>query len=265
MRHPLILRVAASLAALAAMLFPFAPAAAGQSFKVCGANGLCGRAQPVDEAQMADVAGRYTIAGEIVGMNLLMASSWQAANGQKLEGKATLSIALPRSGHAHASLDTQATATEPQSAAPSANGAGNASTGAGLQGVDGVSQVIQIAGDGNGAANRAQIDVSAAPSSGAVTGNGRSAASYTASNGAQATAAIDGNRIALQLKMPGAGVVQQQFNASGLGNIQQLIQLAADRQQVMNQLQLQLQVQAPTRTALAAAGLGQALDMLRGK
>jgi hypothetical protein len=264
MRHPSLLRHGTALAALMSAALLCVPAHAAHALKVCTADGACGHAQTIDDMQMAAVAGKYTIAGEVVGMNLTMASSWQAANGQNLEGKATLSIALPGSGHAQAHYGTQVSATEPQETTAAINSAGTVSTGSGLHSINGVSQVIQIAGDGNGAANRAQVEVTTAPIS-TVAGNGQLNASYHAANGAQASAAISGNRVSLQLTMPGAGVVQQQVNAASLGNIQQNIQFAADRQQAMNQLQLQLQIRPPSNALLASSGVAQALNMLRGK
>jgi hypothetical protein len=265
MRHHSLLRHGAALAALMSAALLCLPAHAAHALKVCTADGACGHAQAVDDMQMAAVAGKYTIAGEVVGMNLTMASSWQAANGQNLEGKAMLSIALPGSGHAHAHYGTQVSATDPrETTAGAIHSAGPVSTGAGLHSINGVSQVIQIAGDGNGAANRAQVEVTTAPI-GTVAGNGQLNASYHAANGAQASAAISGNRVSLQLTMPGAGVVQQQVNAASLGNIQQNIQFAANRQQAMNQLQLQLQIRPPSNALLASSGVGQALNMLRGK
>jgi hypothetical protein len=263
-RHSL-LHPGTALAVLMGTALPCVPASAAHALTVCAADGRCGRVQAIDDMQMAAVAGKYTVAGEVVGMNLTMASSWQSANGQNLEGKAMLSIALPQSGHAQARYGTQVSATDPQQTSASTGDApGTVSTGSGLQGINGVSQVIQIAGDNNGAANHAQVNVTTAPI-GTLTGNGQLNASYRAANGAQASAAITGNGVSLRLTMPGAGIAGQQINAGNLANIQQNIQFAADRQQVMNQLQLQLQIQPPSGALLASSGVGQALNMLRGK
>lgn len=258
-------RASLALAALLSATLFSVPAYAERALRVCTTNGQCGQAQPINELQLAGVAGKYTIAGDVVGMNLTMASSWQAANGQNLEGKATLSIALPDSGSAQVKFGTHASATDPRDTATgSAMPSGTVSAGSGLHGIEGVSQVIQIAGDGNGAANRAQVNVTT-ESIGATSGNGQTNASWQAANGAQASAAIAANGVSLQLTMPGAGTVRQQINAAALGGIQQHIQFAGDRQQVMNQLQLQLQIRPPGNAQLASSGFAQALDMLRGK
>jgi hypothetical protein len=262
--HPVHRASLALATLLSAALFSI-PACAEHALRVCSANGQCGQAQPINELQLAGVAGKYTIAGDVVGMNLTMASSWQAANGQNLEGKATLSIALPGSGAAQITVGTHASASDPQNTATgSIMPSGTVSAGAGLQGIEGVSQVIQIAGDGNGAVNRAQVNVTTAPI-GTTPGNGQTNASWQAANGAQASAAIGANGVSLQLTMPGAGTVRQQINAASLGSIQQNIQFVGDRQQVMNQLQLQLQIRPPSNALLASSGVAQALNMLRGK
>jgi len=258
-------RTSLALAALLSAALLSVPAYAEHTLRVCATNGQCGQAQPVNELQLADVAGKYTIAGDVVGMNLMMASSWQAANGQNLEGKATLSIALPDSGPAQVRFGTHASASDSrETATGSTLPSGTVSAGAGLHDIEGVAQVIQIAGDGNGAANHAHVNVSTAPL-GIIPGNGQTNASWQAANGAQASAAIAADGVSLQLTMPGAGTVRQQVNAATLGGIQQNIQFAGDRQQVMNQLQLQLQIRPPSDALLASSGFAQALNMLRGK
>jgi hypothetical protein len=241
------------------------PAGAFVPAKACDEIGICGSAQAIDDEQMAHVAGKFTIAGTVVGMNLAMTSTWQAANGQRLEGRANLSVALPGSGQAHAQFHAQANVTDPDHSDGLLRGAAaTVIPSAGLQSIAGVGQVIQVAGDGNGTLNRAAISVSA-DSIAADSGNGQLSASRSAANGAEATVHIVDNSVSLSLRMPGAGSAQQQINMAGMGNIQQHIQIAADRQQVMNQMQLQLQIQPYGAAASASQGLSQALNMLRGR
>jgi hypothetical protein len=230
---------------------------------VCAHAGLCGMAQEVDEAQLAAAAGKFTIAGEVVGLNLVIASSWQAANGQNLEGKAMLAIRLPGSGNAQIQVGAQASGTEAASA-PFAIPNSRTGGGAGLRTVGGVAQLIQVAGDGNGATNRGTINIDTAPLSD-IGGNGLSSASYKAANGAQVHVDIARNSAVLRMEIPNVGVLEQQVNGVASGNIQQRIQIAADRQQVLNQLQLQVQVQPLSRAMQAAQGLTRAINMLRGQ
>jgi hypothetical protein len=233
------------------------------SLLVCGRTGPCSLVQEVEETQLAAAAGKFTIAGEVVGLNLVMASSWQAANGQNLEGKAMFAIRLPGSGNAQIQVGAQASGTE---AAPAPFVIPTSSTGggAGLRTVGGVAQLIQVAGDGNGATNRGTINVDTAPLPD-INGNGIPNASYKAANGAQVHVAIANNGAVLRIEMPNMGVLEQQVNGASSGNIQQRIQIAASRQQVLNQLQLRVQVAPLSRAMQAAQGLTRAINMLRGQ
>jgi hypothetical protein len=259
-RFPIRTAIAAATVALFS-----SPASGGIPIKVCHANGMCGVAHAIDDEQMAGVAGKFTIAGEVVGMNLTMTSSWQAANGQRLDASASMSVALPASGNAHAHFSTQASVTEPQDSGISPNApTGTVSQGRGVQNVAGVSQVIQVAGNSNGASNRASIHVTT-ENLAANSGNGQLHASYAASNGAEAMVNIANNAVSLRLTMPAAGSAQQHINAIGMGNLHQNIQIAANRQQVVNQMHLQLQLQPYSSAILASQGLSHSLHMMRGR
>ncbi|GAA4021242.1 hypothetical protein [Actimicrobium antarcticum] len=234
--------------------------------QACADDGLCGKAQPIEAQQMADVAGKFSIAGEVVGMSLQMASSWQAANGQKLAGNANLALKLPESGAGsgtpQASIQTLASATDPSLA--SLPGTGLVSGAKGLANVAGAAQLVQIAGDNNGASNLTSIDVSPRAIL-LATGANVPSAEAIAANGAKVKVDVANNAIALGLSVPGAGSAEQRLNTLGANNILQTIQIAADRQQVVNQLQLQLQVKPLAAAAMATEGVGQALNTLRGR
>lgn len=269
MRQSLMLRLNPLVIALSIAFCSKAEAAPehssyrADSLLVCARPGLCSLVEEVDETQLAAAAGKFTIAGEVVGLNLVMASSWQAGNGQNLEGKAMLAIRLPASGNTEIQVGAQAGGTEAASAPlfiPTSSTGG----GAGLRTVGGVAQLIQVAGDGNGATNRGTINVDTAPLPN-IDGNGVANASYKAANGAQVRVAVANNGAVLRIEMPNAGVLEQQVNASSSGNIQQRIQIAASRQQVLNQLQLQVQVRPLSPAMQAAQGLTRAINMLRGR
>jgi hypothetical protein len=254
----------AAIAVATVVLFS-SPASGATSINICHASGMCGVARAISDEQLADVAGKFTIAGEVVGMNLTMTSSWQAANGQRLDASASMSVALPASGNTHAHFSTQASVTEPQiSGAPANVPTGTVSQGSGVQNVAGVSQVIQVAGNGNGASNRASVHVTT-ENLAANSGNGRLHASYAASNGAQASVDIGNNAVSLRLAMPAAGSAQQQINGTGMGNLHQNIQIAANGQQVINQMHLQLQLQPYSNAFLTSQGLSNSFNMIRGR
>jgi len=239
---------------------------AAMPVKVCAAGNLCGEAQEIDDEQMAGVAGKFTIAGDVVGMNLIMASSWQAPNGQKLDGKASLSIGLPSAGKAgYYTTQVSATGTEAANQSTSSGATGSVSGGGSVQNVNGVAQVIQVAGDGNAALNNTSIKVTTEKLT-PIVGNGLSSASYTAANGAQAEVSIQNNSALLQLRMPeNTGFSMQSMNANGSGNIYQGIKIAANNQQIFNQLQLQVQIKPLTSSAQIAQGFMQSINMLRGR
>lgn len=198
-------------------------------------------------------------------MSLTMTSSWQAANGQKLEAAAGVRIALPRGGQAGASFHAHAGGSHASASGMESHpGSHQVRQGQGLAGVNGVAQVIQVAGDANDAVNRAGVRVSHEPLA-AMTGNGQRSAAFTTDNGGRAQVAIDRNSVSMQLSMPAEGSARQQLGLAGSGGIHQGIHVAADGQQVVNQLQLQVQMQQPARAAMSAHGLQRSLDMLRGR
>ncbi|MEO8598689.1 MAG: hypothetical protein ABI656_02545 [bacterium] len=253
-----------SAAAISAMYA--LPANASSILRICTIEGLCGEAETISEAQMANVAGKFTVAGDVVGMQLNMVSSWQAGNGQKLEGTATLAIGLPNNGQSGYSI-TQASAsgTNAPDMAGTPNASGNVKGSAGLNKINGASQVIQVAGNGNGASNLTAIEVTSGNLS-VPTRNGSSSATYRANNGSEAQVDIVNNSISVQLKMPSnTGIAQQNVNIANSGNIHQNIQIASSNQHVINQLQLQIQVKPMTNLGLAQQGLYQALGSLRGR
>src|SRR5690606_31060363 len=115
---------------------------------------------------LAAVAGKFTLAGQIVGMRLDMASSWQATNGERLEAAAGIEIALPGSGHDGIRFDARAAAIEGKDgtgASADRAATGTVHLGHGLRSVRGIGQVIQVAGDANDAANHARIHITRAP------------------------------------------------------------------------------------------------------
>jgi len=241
-----------------------AHAAATAPLRICGAGGACGEAYVVNDSEMAEVAGKFTIAGEVVGMNLLMHSSWQAPNGQKLDGMAAVSLRLPGDGTS-GRLSTQASATgsDPTMQVPASSSYGTVTGSKGLNNVGGASQAVQVAGNSNAAKNSAAVQVTTAALND-YAGNGATTASYRDANGAQATVDISNNSVVLQLQTPD-GVARQSVNSANSGNIHQNIQIAANRQAVVNQLQLEVQVRPLTATGLAGQGLLQSLNALRGR
>ncbi|WP_317202191.1 hypothetical protein [Janthinobacterium sp.] len=253
--RPRIARLAWMLALLAA-----GRAGADDFLTVCTEGGLCGEVRAIDDEQMAAVAGKFTIAGEVVGMNLLLHSAWQAADGQRLEASATLAVRLPASGQSGVWTDARASGSAATPAPPQPAG-GFVDGGAGLRGMNGVAQLIQVAGNGNGAANRGTLEIGTRALANPA-GNGQVSAAYQAANGAQARVDVNNSGAALRLTMP-TGMAMQNVSTSGI--IGQHIAIAGDRQQVLNQLQLQVQILPMSSALYGASGFTQALNMLRGR
>lgn len=263
--HHIAMRLATLLLlAAAAMSVGTTHAATALALKICGAGGACGEAHVVDDSEMAEVAGKFTIAGQIVGMNLLMTSSWQAPNGQKLDGMAAVALRLPGDGST-GRLSTQASATgsDPTTQAPASATSNTVTGGKGLDNVNGVSQAVQVAGNSNAAKNSAAVQVTTGALSD-YAGNGTTTAAYRGANGAQATVDMSNNSVMLQLQTPD-GMARQSVNDANSGNIHQNIQIAANRQAVVNQLQLEVQVRPLTAMGLANQGLLQSVNALRGR
>lgn len=260
----LAMRLSTLLLIAAAWMSAGTTHAAMPPLKICGADSACGEAHVVDDSELAEVAGKFTIAGQIVGMNLLMTSSWQAPNGQKLDGMAAVALRLPGDGST-GRLSTQASATgsDPSTQLPAASGILSVTGGKGLDNINGVSQAVQVAGNSNAASNSAAVQVTTAALKD-YAGNGTTTAAYRSANGAQATVDIANNSMMLQLQTPD-GIARQSVNSAGSGNIHQSIQIAANRQAAVNQLQLEIQVRPVTAMGLANQGLLQSINALRGR
>jgi hypothetical protein len=257
------LRCLLAVFAFAIAALPLTTSAA--SMEVCTNDGACGKVHAIAPERMAEIAGKFSIGGEVVGMNLQMTSFWQAANGQNLSGKASLVLVLPGSssiGLPQANIQTQASASE--STSSSVPGGGLVSSGKGMDSVAGAAQLVQVAGDSNSASNLTTIDVS--PRTIVLPGGANTPkAEAIAANGAKVAVNFANNGVSLTLNVPGAGAAQQRLTTLNANNILQSIQIATNRQQVMNQLHLQLQVRLQTATVLAVEGFGQSVNMLRGR
>ena len=174
-------------------------------------------------------------------------------------------------GPANAPSSPSAVATTGTGANPQASATGGQNVS-----VNGVSQVTQVAGNGNASLNSAVIDFNGSSSStagttgtsgttvatGTSSGNGTSASATSASGQVKADVSFAGGGVALTLRTP-AGVATQTIAPApiqGGGSIAQLVQVAGNAQAVVNQLQLSVQTQAMSGALLRQLGL---LDALR--
>lgn len=223
--------------------------------------------QSVGDDVLATQTGKYAGAQMISGFVLNLLSSWQLPNGASALAQGTLSVARNAASEASAQVQTAARIVEPSNSAHAANNGANpnaSATGGQNVSVNGVSQITQVAGNGNVGTNSTQIDYSnnaaqfanvvggsASPTSSATNANGTMKAGITFANGGVTVALQTPAGIATQSIVPG--------NAQQAGSIAQLLQVAGNSQQVANQLQLVLQTQPMSGAMLRQIGVLQAL------
>lgn len=212
------------------------------------------RPQPVDDATLAGVTGKYYGASMLVGLRVDIVSTLQSPSGS---ASATGSLTVQRNGQGFdVQVDTHAHALAGGDATASGAGARGGET---VQ-IDGIAQVTQIAGDRNRMGNLTSI--SFAPS---VTplGTPNGAMDSVAQDGAvSARVTFAGGGAELAITAPGA-LLAQRFDpgvAGGSARIAQLGQIAANDVTGSNQLHLQLATQAMSAQLLRQLGVQQALS-----
>lgn len=223
--------------------------------------------QSVGDDVLATQTGKYAGANMISGFVLNLLSSWQLPNGATALAQGTLKVAQNAASQASAQVQTAARIVEPGNGNHAANNGANPNasvTGGQNVSVNGVSQVTQVAGDGNIGTNSTQIDYSnnaaqfanipggsASPTSSATSADGTMKAGIAFANGGVTVALQTPAGLATQSIVPG--------NAQQAGTIAQLLQVAGNSQQVANQLQLVLQTQQMSGATLRQIGVLQAL------
>lgn len=220
--------------------------------------------QPVDDAILANQTGKG-LAGDIIsGVVVDLLSQWQLPNGATAVASGALSIATNKLNQASVQFNSSAAVTGPNGNSGSgANRNASASGGQNVN-VNGVSQIAQVAGNGNLGTNQALIDFDASP--GSLTGgsynNATSAAASNANGSVTAAVSLANGGISIALRTPG-GIATQTVapsSAQQAGMIAQLLQIAGNNQQVANQLQLHLQTQQMSASMLRQIGVLQALQ-----
>jgi hypothetical protein len=225
----------------------------------------------VDDDVLAHQTGKYAGATMISGFVLNVLSQWKMPNGATAIAQGALTVAQNMQNEITAKVHTMVKVTEDRvAAAQHNNGANPAAHATGGQGVsvNGVSQVTQVAGDGNVGVNAAQIDFNNnAPQLANIAG-GTNAPAASASNSTgtiKAGISFGNGGVTVALQTP-AGLATQTIapnNAQQAGSIAQLLQIAGNNQQVANQLQLHLQTQQMSPLMRQQLGVLQALQNSR--
>ena len=224
--------------------------------------------QPVGDEVLAAQTGKFAGIPAISGFVLNLLSQWQLPNGESVAAAGTLAVSKTTNGFTAqssvAAAVTSLVSQTNQAVNTYVNGVlNNGANGATVTGgenvqANGVSQVTQVAGFNNAGSNSATIDFS--PNSTPQLLNGMTSASASGPNGLAASIAFTSAGAVVKLNTP-AGVATQTLATSPTqsANIAQLLQIAGNNQNVVNQLQLHLQTSAVTANQLRLMGVQAAL------
>ncbi len=244
--------------------FPLVPFAA---LAVAAVPALAGAARPsrtpsspvrvevVDDAALHSLRGRYFGADMLVGVRIDLLSHWQTAQGA-LQAGGSLQLQRQADGSVRVQVDTRSHAGA-EHALGSLAANGDASGGDRLH-VQGITQVNQIAGDGNRFANTAGIGFVTAANAAAGQFNGQ-AASASGSGDLQAVVRFTGSGMQLQLQGPGGALEQRVGVLDGQAGITQSARIAGNGQAGGNAMQVQFLTQAMPDAQLRQLGVSQAL------
>lgn len=237
--------------------------------------------QAVDDDVLAHQTGKAPGAEMVSGLVLDLVSQWQMPNGASAtaHGKLTVTTGADNSLSAQVSASAQANdglnhgngnqyGTAHGTGSTSSSAAAQASAMGGQNvSVNGVSQITQVAGNGNTSMNSAVIDFDGSGASnltagGAAGAHNPNASAASVSGNVTATVTFGNGGVALSLQTP-AGIARQTIaptGAQGGGAIAQLVQVAGNAQAVVNQLQLHIQTQPTSGALLRQLGVLQAMQ-----
>lgn len=225
------------------------------------------RWQPVDDAVLARQTGKFAGPAMIDGMVLNVVSQWRLPNGASASAHGSLSVTANANQSLAVSVATSAQVSDAMrhhdKSAPPGGGASPSASATGGQnlGVNGVSQITQVAGDGNVGMNSAVIDFNGQGTQPLAGSSSPSASATNAAGTIKAGIAFGGNGLALALQTPAGVATQTVVPGSGAqpGTIAQLLQIAGNAQIVSNQLQLSLRTRPMSSALLRQLGTLQAL------
>jgi len=214
----------------------------------------------VKDQELAQLRGRYVMPGRIISFGVVMSSTWQNANGDRLGATATLQVS-------QSTFKPQfyvSTTSETGTGTSTAQGSGSVTGGAGLGSGQGVVQVTRAAGDNNSAYNDVQINVSEAsqaPQTSTPIGQAlASGGTITASNGAgtvSVSSTVNGIQMGIQAAS-GQGSSLQRLTDGGLMQSTTLLG-GSNAVNNLTQLNVVLRDNLPTAGALNCN-----LDQLKG-
>lgn len=215
----------------------------------------------IPDPELATMRGRYTVGDhQVAWFGVSMISTWQTASGQTLEGTLLLGMDFAQGGRPVVSFTPTVNITAADAPVTGSDGVVRSVDASGLANVSGMTQSVQVAGDGNIAANVTRLNVrdGDAPASTAASAPGTATSRV---GDAVASAGFDGGSANVLLQIQGQGAVQQWIRNGSLG---QSIQLTSDHQQVGNRMEIDLVRQSLASNAQLAQNVAQAIQMTRG-
>lgn len=239
-------------------------------------------AHEVSDETLARMRGRFVGANGIAHFGVEMYTEWQTGDGELLAAGLQLAAHRPATlrGQGRARLRPTVTLFHrapgegalPQDSAGSQ--AATASASGGLNGVSGVVQTIQVAGDTNLVNQDLQLSITTSdessdylPVAGGSTVPGvrmdsSGTATLVADTQSVITATTRNNRLGIEIQVPGKGVVRQQLGGAGLNSALQHVQLTSNLNRVRNVININAQLR-PSKRALAT-DLGASLRAIQG-
>lgn len=209
-------------------------------------------AQLVDDATLAEVRGKYLNQQMLIGLRIDLVSTLTSPHGT---AGASGSLLMQADGHGGMSVSVDSRShAQASTGAPAAGNHGLTQGGDTLR-IDGIGQVVQIAGDGNRMANVARISFG---DLGGGDFNGRSES--TATDGAVVARIRFDEGVQLGVQAPGVHL-QQRAGVDGLPLLQSG-QIASDHVIGSNQLQLRLMTRELPVMQQHRLGIQQALSGL---
>lgn len=207
----------------------------------------------IADASLADMRGRFISADQIVYFGVEMYTNWNTTAGEQV-GAAALNIGIDRSNSSARPTVTVSSNVQTPNAG---SGNGSAATSAsqvssrGLNQVQGVSQLVQVTGNGNRISNAA--DVCVGTQCAAVATLGGAGGNNSISNpqsGATARAFVTPTGVGVSVAVANQGTASQSI--ASMTGIQQRAQVSGDALNIHNQLNMVIQMQTNSAAATAS-------------
>jgi hypothetical protein len=211
----------------------------------------------IPDPELNLMRGRYTVNGSSVAwFGVTMITQWNSG-GQAARSALTLGMDFSQGSTPKVSFTPSVTVTAADAPLPVTPG--RSIDASGLQNVAGLTQSIQVAGDGNVASNTTHLTVrdGQAPAPGS---EGQHLTSVQ-QGGVSAVAQLDGNNARVQLQIEGVGAVQQWIRNGSVG---QSIAIGSDGQAASNRMQIDLVRQSLANNVPLSQNVAQAMTLVRG-